>query len=29
MTDSRASDAGEQAEDCDWDLVDATEALEV
>ncbi len=29
MTDSRASDVGEQAEDFDWDLVDATEALEV
>lgn len=29
MTDSRASDAGEQAEDCDWDLVDATEVLEL
>lgn len=29
MMDSRAPDAGEQAEDCDWDLVDATEALGV
>ena len=29
MTDSHASHAGEQAEDCDWDLVDATEAVQV
>lgn len=28
IADSRASDAGEEAKDCDWDLIDATEALE-